>query len=114
MEAARKAADDLKAAVAVKDDYARPLRLRPAVKEKNAVDIASAAADFPKATDLFTTAAASAREKKDGGRRRHEGGQRRARRMRRRPPHGGFGPEDRGLPLTKRREAGNENNRSAS
>jgi hypothetical protein len=65
MEAARKDADDAKARVAVKDDYAKAAALGDrAVKEKNAGDIDSAAADFPQATDMFTAAAVSARDKK--------------------------------------------------
>jgi hypothetical protein len=64
-DAARKAADDAKAGVAVKDDYDKAVAVADrAVKEKNALDIASAAADFPQATDMFNAAAASAREKR--------------------------------------------------
>lgn len=64
-DAARKAAIEAKAPVAVKDDYANAdaVALR-AVREKNAGDIQSAAADFPQATTLFTTATVKAREKK--------------------------------------------------
>jgi len=65
MNAARTAADDLKAGVAVKDDYDKAAAVADrAVKEKNAGDIASAASDFPQATDMFNAAAASARDKK--------------------------------------------------
>ncbi|MGA2477676.1 MAG: hypothetical protein ABSG63_02870 [Spirochaetia bacterium] len=65
MDAARKDADSAKAGVAVKDDYDKAVVVADrAVKEKNALDIASAAADFPQATDMFTAAAASARDKK--------------------------------------------------
>jgi hypothetical protein len=65
MDAARKDADDAKAGVAVKDDYSNAVVVADrAVQEKNAANIAAAAADFPQATDMFNAAAASAREKK--------------------------------------------------
>ncbi len=65
-EASKKAADELKASVAVKDQYAEANDVyQRALKEKDSGDIENAAADFTKARDLFDAAAALARQKKD-------------------------------------------------
>jgi len=65
-EASKKAADDLKASVAVKDQYAEADDVyRQALKEKDAGDIENASADFTKARDMFDAVAALAQEKKD-------------------------------------------------
>ena len=65
-EASKKAADDLKASVAVKDQYGEANDVyQRALKEKDSGDIDSAAADFTKARDLFDAAAALAQQKKD-------------------------------------------------
>jgi len=65
-EASKKAADDLKASVAVKDQYAEANDVyKRALKEKQSGDIDNAAADFTKARDLFDAAAALAQQKKD-------------------------------------------------
>lgn len=65
-DASKKAADDLKASVAVKDQYAEAneVYLR-AVKEKDAGDIENAVADFTKARDMFDAVAALALQKKE-------------------------------------------------
>jgi hypothetical protein len=64
-EAAKKTADDLKAGVAVKDDYAQAESLyEKAIKEKDAEDIDNASRDFGQSRDMFVTVAASAQEKK--------------------------------------------------
>ncbi len=65
-EASKKAADDLKASVAVKDDYAKADdTLQRAVKEKNDKDIENAGKDFADAKDQFDAVAKTAQEKKD-------------------------------------------------
>ncbi len=65
-EASKKAADDLKASVAVKDDYAKANETyQRAIKEKNALDIDNAAKDFEAARDEFDAVAKTAQEKKD-------------------------------------------------
>jgi len=64
--ASKKAADDLKASVAVKDEYAEANEAyQRALKAKDAGDIENAVADFTKARDLFDAAAALARQKKE-------------------------------------------------
>jgi len=61
----KKAADELKADVAVKDDYAIAAAVYTrAIQEKGAKDIDSAAADFAQATELFDAVAERAKEKK--------------------------------------------------
>lgn len=61
----KKAADKLKAEVAVKDDYASAAAVYTrAIKEKGAKDIDSAAADFTQAADLFDAVAEKAKQKK--------------------------------------------------
>ena len=63
--ASKKAADELKADVAVKDDYASAAAVYTrAIREKGAKDIDSAAADFTQATELFDTVAEKAKQKK--------------------------------------------------
>jgi hypothetical protein len=65
-EASKKAADDLKASVAVKDQYGEANDVyQRALKEKDSGDIENAAADFTKARDLFDAVAALAQQKKD-------------------------------------------------
>jgi hypothetical protein len=65
-EASKKAADDLKASVAVKDDYARADdTYQQALKEKGAMDIGNAGKDFASARDQFDAVAKTAQEKKD-------------------------------------------------
>lgn len=65
-ETSKKAADDLKASVAVKDDYAKAEETyQRAVKEKNALDIDAAAKDFSAARDEFDAVAKTAQQKKD-------------------------------------------------
>jgi hypothetical protein len=65
-EASKKAADDLKASVAVKEQYseANDVYLR-ALKEKDAGDLDSAAADFGQARDMFDAVTVVAQQKKD-------------------------------------------------
>ena len=63
--ASKKAADELKADVAVKDDYAGAAAVYTrAIKEKGAKDIDSAADDFTQAAILFDAVAEKAKEKK--------------------------------------------------
>lgn len=63
--AAKKAADELKADVAVKDDYASAAAVYTrAITAKGAKDIDSAAADFTQAAELFDAVAEQARQKK--------------------------------------------------
>jgi hypothetical protein len=63
--ASKKAADELKASVAVKDDYASAsVVYTRAIKERGAKDIDGAAADFTQAADLFDAVAEKAKEKK--------------------------------------------------
>jgi hypothetical protein len=65
-DASKKAADDLKASVAVKDQYAEANDVyQRALKEKDSGDIENAAADLTKARDLFDAVAALAQQKKD-------------------------------------------------
>ena len=64
--ASKKTADDLKASVAVKDQYAEANdAYQRAVKEKDAGDVENAVADFTKARDLFDAVAALALQKKE-------------------------------------------------
>lgn len=65
-DSARKAADDLKAAVAVKDDYAKAqASYDKAGTEGGAGDLGAAGTDYAAARDGFNAAAATAQEKKD-------------------------------------------------
>jgi hypothetical protein len=65
-DASRKAADDLKASVAVKDDYAAADAVyQRALSEKGAGDIASASKDFADAGTQFDAVAKTAQQKKD-------------------------------------------------
>ncbi|MGD0724219.1 MAG: hypothetical protein ABSB63_01505 [Spirochaetia bacterium] len=65
-DASKKAADDLKASVAVKDQYAEANDVyQRALKEKDAGDLENAVADFTKARDLFDAVAALALQKKE-------------------------------------------------
>jgi hypothetical protein len=62
----RKAADDLKASVAVKDDYGKAQDAYDrAGTEGAAGDLGAAGKDYGEARDMFNSAAASAQEKKD-------------------------------------------------
>ena len=64
--AAKKTADDLKASVAVKDDYAKAQAVYDrALKEKAAGDLAAATKDFEEARKLFEAVAKVAAEKRD-------------------------------------------------
>jgi tetratricopeptide (TPR) repeat protein len=64
--AAKKAADDLKASVAVKDDYAKAQAVYDrALKEKTAGDLESATKDFEEARKLFEAVAKVAAAKRD-------------------------------------------------
>jgi hypothetical protein len=65
-EASKKAADDLKASVAVKDDYATANDLyTKALREKDAGDIENASKDFAQARDDFDAVTKAAQHKKD-------------------------------------------------
>jgi hypothetical protein len=65
-EASKKAADDLKASVAVKDDYATANQVyRRALQGKNSGDYENARDDFIQARVDFDAVARLAREKKD-------------------------------------------------
>ncbi len=65
-DASKKAADDLKASVAVKDDYAKAdATYQQALKEKDAKDIENAGKDFASAKDQFDAVAATAKQKKE-------------------------------------------------
>ncbi len=65
-EASKKAADDLKASVAVKDDYAQANdSYMRALKEKDAADIDGASKDFMQSRDEFDAVAKTAQQKKD-------------------------------------------------
>ena len=65
-DASRKTADDLKASVAVKDDYSRAEAVyQRALSEKNAGDIANAGKDFADAQSQFDAVAKTAQQKKD-------------------------------------------------
>jgi len=64
--AAKKTADDLKASVAVKDDYAKAQAVYDrALKEKAAGDLAAATKDFEEARKLFEAVAKVAAQKRD-------------------------------------------------
>jgi hypothetical protein len=64
--AAKKAADDLKASVAVKDDYAKAQAVyEKALKEKTAGDLAGATKDFEEARKMFEAVAKVAAGKRD-------------------------------------------------
>ena len=64
--AAKKTADDLKASVAVKDDYAKAQAVYDrALKEKAAGDLAAASKDFEEARKLFEAVAKVAAGKRD-------------------------------------------------
>jgi hypothetical protein len=64
--AAKKTADDLKASVAVKDDYANANAVyQSALKEKGAGDMEAAGNDFAKSRDMFGSVAKVAQQKKD-------------------------------------------------
>jgi hypothetical protein len=64
--ASKKAADDLKASVAVKDQYAQADEVyQRALKEKDAGDLEKAGADFAQARDMFAVVASQAQQKKD-------------------------------------------------
>jgi hypothetical protein len=64
--ASKKAADDLLAAVAVKDQYAQADEVyQRALKEKESEDLDSAARDMSSAAGLFDAVAATAKQKKD-------------------------------------------------
>lgn len=65
-DTSRKAADDLKASVAVKDDYAKADAVyQRALSEKNAGDIENASKDFADAQAQFDAVAKVAQQKKD-------------------------------------------------
>ena len=65
-EASKKAADDLKASVAVKDEYEKADGLYvQALKEKDAGEIENAGRDFSQSRDDFDTVAKVAQQKKD-------------------------------------------------
>ena len=64
--AAKKTADDLKASVAVKDDYAKAQAVYDkALKEKTAGDLEGATKDFEEARKMFEAVAKVAGEKRD-------------------------------------------------
>jgi hypothetical protein len=64
-EVSKKAADDLKASVAVKDDYAGAMTVyERALKEKDAQDIDNASQDFGQAQKMFDAVAVTAQKKK--------------------------------------------------
>ena len=65
-DASKKAADDLKASVAVKDDYGKANDVyQKAVTEKGSGDIANASQDFDSASQQFDAVAQTAQQKKD-------------------------------------------------
>jgi hypothetical protein len=65
-EASKKAADDLKASVAVKDDYATADGVyKKALQEKASNDIENASRDFSQSRDAFDAVAKTARQKMD-------------------------------------------------
>ncbi len=65
-DASKKSADDLKASVAVKDDYAKAKEVYDrAVKEADAKDYANASKDFPQAASMFDAVAVVAKDKRD-------------------------------------------------
>jgi len=65
-EASKKAADSLKASVAVKDDYAQANDVyKRALKEKDAGDIENASKDFTQSRDAFDAVTKAAQQKKD-------------------------------------------------
>jgi hypothetical protein len=64
-ESSKKAADDLKASVAVKDDYAKANDVyKRALDEKSSADIENAGKDFAQSRDMFDAVAAAAQQKK--------------------------------------------------
>jgi hypothetical protein len=64
--ASKRSADDLKASVAVKDDYAKAEAVyQNALKEKAAGDLEKAGNDFATARDMFDAVAKTAQQKKD-------------------------------------------------
>jgi hypothetical protein len=65
-DASKKAADDLKASVAVKDDYAAAAATyQKALQEKDAGDLENASKDFADAKSAFDAVAVTAGQKKD-------------------------------------------------
>ena len=65
-DSSKKAADDLKASVAVKDDYGKAQdAYDKAGKEGAAGDLGAAGTDYASARDQFTAVAATAQQKKD-------------------------------------------------
>ena len=75
-EASKKAADDLKASVAVKDDYAKANDgYKRAVKEKDAGDIENASKDFTESRDGFDAVTQTAQKKKDAAEQALQGAQ---------------------------------------
>lgn len=64
--ASKKAADDIKAPVAVKDEYASALEVyNRAIKEKAAGDLEQAGSDFAQARDMFDAVYQTARDKRE-------------------------------------------------
>jgi tetratricopeptide (TPR) repeat protein len=64
--ASKKAADDIKAPVAVKDEYAKALEVyNRAIKEKAAGNLEQAGSDFAQAQDMFDAVYAQARDKRE-------------------------------------------------
>jgi hypothetical protein len=64
--ASKKAADDLKSSVAVKDDYAKAQGVYDrALKEDSAKDMANASKDYAQARDMFNAVTEKARAKRD-------------------------------------------------
>ncbi len=64
--ASKKAADDIKANVAVKDEYATALEVYDrAIEEKAAGDLEQAGSDFAQAQDMFNAVYAQARDKRE-------------------------------------------------
>jgi len=73
-DASKKAADDLKASVAVKEQYAQANDVyQRALKEKNAGDLDAAGADLRQACDMFDAVTVVAQQKKDNATRSLEG-----------------------------------------
>ncbi len=65
-EASKKAADNIKASVAVKDDYGRANdTYKRALKEKDAADMENASKDFTESRDGFDAVTKAAQQKKD-------------------------------------------------
>jgi hypothetical protein len=64
--ASKKAADDIKANVAVKDEYAKALEVyNLAIKEKAVGDLEQAGSDFAQAQDMFDAVYGQARDKRE-------------------------------------------------